>query len=229
MKIYWITLLIILSLANSCVAQPAVNDEIVSYLKKKKFQLELFELAMCKEEMLAILEKDTLFREIWKERAALIFDKRLSEAYLFFHTHEARLFSSLLDSSTDLKKKYPLAFELVKTSIKTKNTLKVPTDYSNLFLDYVEYPEDVDPACLVALMCFEDKAFSDINSNKVSLSRFNEWLNYGFEEFRHYSGSKSKAKNEINNRLVDFIIEKHKSSRDSLLIDKSIKLLKTKR
>lgn len=140
-----VALLILLSYTNLCAALPSVDTEIASYLKKKKFQLELFEIAMCRDEILAILETDTLFRKHWKERTANIFDIRLNEANLFYRGFEAHLISNFFDSSADLKTSYPLAFEVIENSIRPINKLKEPIDYPTVFLAYIEYPEDVDP------------------------------------------------------------------------------------
>lgn len=216
-----ITLVLMLT-SYSCLADP--DRDIIDLLKHEKFQLELFELSMCTEEILTILQEDTTYHRHWKKRMGRVNDKRLSDYDRYFHSVELSFF---LKQCQGLKSQYKSGYSLIEKSTPTFQT----KDYADLaipFYNYIHYPEDIDPACLVVLVCFSEKALNHIAKDKKSFSRFNDWFEYGYDEFRDGMARNNIGKKKINNRLIDFIENKYSKSSQPLAVS-SIAMLKKKK
>jgi hypothetical protein len=203
----------------SCVANP--DRDIIDLLKHEKFQFELFELSMCTEEILTILQKDTTYYRHWKKRMERVNDRRLSDYDRYVHSVELNFF---IKQCQRLKPHYESGYSFIEKSIPTLNA-KEYTDLSIPFYNYIHYPEDIDPASLIVLVCFPEKALDDITKDKKSFSRFNDWIEYGYDEFRDGMARNNVAKEKINNRLIDFIVDRHSKSSQSLAVN-SIAMLK---
>ncbi|WP_138765875.1 hypothetical protein [Pedobacter xixiisoli] len=145
------------------------------------------------------------------------FDSRLDKYNFYFNYNQAQI---LFDSLMILKyqKLYPAAYQFIISLKKNMPSLKTSfKDYVELFLKRIEYPEDVDDACISYLILYkEEKPFDDILKNKSALYRFNQWLRYGFKEFRGYS-LENTPQNEISNRIIQRIRENHANPKNELL------------
>lgn len=213
-----ITLILQLT-SYSCLANP--DRDIIDLLKREKFQFELFELSMCSEEILNILQEDTTYHRHWKKRMERVNDKRLSEYDRYIHSVELIFF---IEQCQSLKSQFKSGYSFIEKSTPAFQA-KDYTDLSIPFYHYIHYPEDIDPASLIVLVCFPEKALSDITKNKKSYSRFNDWIEYGYDEFRDGMAENNIGKKKINNRLIDFIVNKHSDSTQPLAVN-SIAMLK---
>lgn len=218
-----ITALILILVNYSCMAKP--DRDIIDLLKHEKFKLELFELSMCAEEVLTILQEDTTYHHHWKKRMERIYDNQLTEYDRYVHSKELALFMKQCQS---LKSQYRLGYDYLEKNIPVFRG-KTYTDLSIPFYNYIRYPEDIDPASLIVLMCFPEKAFDDITKNKKALSRFNDWIEYGYDEFREGMAKNNIGRKKVNNRIIDFIVNKHSESSQELVVSSITMLKKMKR
>ncbi|GCC53323.1 hypothetical protein SanaruYs_35660 [Chryseotalea sanaruensis] len=194
------------------------DSALMEYIKKEKFNLELYELSFCTEEVLKIIESDSTYQNDFIKRINRAFDKRLSESQRYFHTFEYVFFLNQISTIKNYKIIYPKSLLIIENlqPLKRDYTFK---NYSFPFQNYIEYPEQVDDACIISLITdLPSTVWSDIERDKLALYRFNAWLEFGFEEFRYYPGTKSKVKSTLNKRIVDYISSKHKNSSMPLIV-----------
>lgn len=207
----------IFSAAAKTWSSPYKDSLIVEHLKKEKFNLELYELAFCSRELLQILEEDSMARNEFMKRIERAFDERLSQSQLYFHQLEYDLLSGQISEDKDVKLSYPKALSLIQKLAPEK----LSYDYKGFathFQNYIEYPEQTDDACIIALVTNLPKTiWKEIESDKLALYRFNTWLEFGFEEFRYYPGLKSTIKSTINDRIISFIKEKYSVAHHPLI------------
>jgi hypothetical protein len=213
------TVTFILLTLSACSARP--DGDIIDLLKREKFQFEIFELSMCAEEILSILQSDTAYHKMWEKRIQRANDSRLSEYDRYMHSAE---YSFFLQQCHAFDSQYKRAVTFVKQS-SSSFQMKTYADLSLPFNNYVHYPEDIDPASLIVLICLPEKALDDISKNKTSRVRFNNWIEYGYKEFRYGFTKNNVAKKKINDRMIDFIITKHSKSTHHLALA-SITMLK---
>lgn len=184
-----------------------VDESVVDILKKTDFNMELFELAFCINEIHYLVESDSVYYELLKKRFSRFSSIIEEDALKYMHILEYRLFKQQLDivllnkgCSVSLKDFQKIG-EASSESIDT-------TDFSIHFKSYIEYPEQVDNACLITLLSdVSCDYFSQIQDDKIALWQFNNWLDYGFEEFRYYPGVLKDGLGVINNRIIDYILE----------------------
>lgn len=218
----------LISLIMSCNAQTerTVNKEVLDILMKDKFNLEIFELSFCINEILNIIENDSSYYKILNDRISKAFDNNKKEEILYIHTVEFEFFQQMIKSNASLKNKYPDGYWKIQ-QIKPTLLSKTYSNYSEVFKAYVEYPEQVDNICLIMLTCKIDcKFFDDVQNDKIAQWKYNNWLDYGYEEFRHYPGTLNAGKGNINNRIIDYIL-KTKNCQDNPLANKSIEMIKS--
>ena len=211
-----LSLIFLLSII-SCMAQKNNTKGVKYYLKDNKFQFSLCELSFCTEEIMPMLETDTISRNYFKINLQQSFDSRLDKYNFYFNYKQAQI---LFDSLMILKyqKLYPKAYQFVIGLKKNMPSLKTTfKEYVEPFLKRIEYPEDVDDACISYLIFYkEEKPFDDILKNKDATYCFNQWLKYGFKEFRGYS-LENTPQNKISNRIIQRIRENHANPKNELL------------
>ncbi len=213
-----INLLIIIALnATASMAQKKISEDIKYYLKKNKFQLCLYELSFCTKEIMPMLENDTLSRKYLKKSLSQSFDSRLDKVELFINYKQSQV---LFDSLAILKyqKIYPKAYTFVMNLKKTIPIINENFgDYVQPFVKSIKYPDQVDPICNFYLVYYnEEKPFDEILKNNEALYYFNQWLKYGFIEFRGYS-QKTTPQNEISDRIMLRIKINHQNQKNELL------------
>lgn len=222
--------LFIISFIGGCKAQSEnqVNVKIVDILKKDKFNMEVFELSFCIEELLYIVENDSSFFRMWADKIDNSFANTIKDEVLYIHSIEYNLFKMRLNEESDLKNKYPIAFKRIK-NYEQNITPKYYENFSNPFKVYIEYPEQLDDICLIMLLSNIDCVFfEDIQNDKVAFWKFNNWIEYGFEEFRYYPGTLNKGKGIINNRIIEHVLESDKCQYNSLVKNSIIMIKKIK-
>lgn len=212
-------MLILTSISFSCSANP--DSDIIAHLKREKFQLELFELSMCVEEIFQVLREDSTYHRFWIKRMERVYDKRLTEYERYLHSIELNFF---LNQCEQIGNKYKSEHSFLKKYIPQYQTKNLP-NVAESFYNFIQYPEDIDPACLIILICFPESALNDIARDAKYLKQFNNWIEYGYDEFRDGFSQRNPAKRKINNRLIDFIIDKYSNSSHSLA-QESISMLK---
>ena len=145
---------------------------------------------------------------------------------LYIHSLEYSLFEKRMGDNQTLKNDYPIAYKKVqnyKPPVKSREY----SSFSEPFKVYIDYPEQIDNICLIMLVCrINCDFFDDIQNEKMALWKFNNWIEYGFEEFRYYPGTLNKGKGIINNRIIDYIMEM-KYCQQHPLAQKSITMIKT--
>lgn len=198
---------------------------IVDYLKKNKFNLEFYELSFCQNEILFILEQDTGYYSIWEKRIQTEIKDSLDANAFYIHSKGLNFFKEILVTS-ELHNVYPFAFKFILESLNFNITLKKVNDFSEVFKSYIKYPEQVDDICLILLVCdFNCDFFKEIQSDKIANWKFNNWLEYGFEEFRIYPEKTIKGKREITERLISYILTNYKCMNQPLK-QQSIEMIK---
>jgi hypothetical protein len=210
--------------AASCSPAP-YDSTLASYVAKENFNLQIYELAFCVEEVVAIIENDSLARKTFEERINRAFDSRYNNAQIYIHKLELNFFSQQSKKIISLNS-YPnssLLFDKMVENNKSNNYEK----FASQFPEYIESPEQVDDACLIALISdLPNTAWRGIESDKLAMYSFNNWINFGFEEFRFYPGTKSKPKEILNKRIVDYVLQKHAKSSEPLVI-RAVRMIDT--
>jgi hypothetical protein len=221
---YLVVVFILSGCLNQATAIPP-DPVLKDYVKKEKFALEIYELSFCLEEIADILEHDTSYNILFEKRLKLAFDKRLNKSQLFIHNKEMGLLRKSLANLKSGETIYPKAYKIMNKLFEGHNSSDF-NNYSEPFKAYIEYPEQVDDICLVTLITDSpnNQAWEDIQSDKIALIRFNNWIEYGFEEFRYYPGLSSKPKSILNTRIVNFIFNKRKDDKNPLVM-KSLKMI----
>lgn len=206
--------------------QASYNKEVVELLKKDKFNYEIYELAFCINEVSHIIEQDTNYLRVLDQKIRIAADNNIKPELLYIHLLEIDFFKKMLDEN-NVKDKYPKAYSDFQKILPSKKS-NITTSFTKIFNSYIEYPEQVDDICLIMLTCnLNCKAFEDIQKDKTSVWKYNNWLDYGFEEFRFFPGKTSKAKNIMNNRIIDYILKSEKC-KDNNLVIKSKAMLTSK-
>jgi hypothetical protein len=218
----------ILSLTSfECISQTRkqIDVQIMEYLKKERFNIEITDLSFCIDEILFVIEKDTSYKNIFIKRINESFDKGLSNATIYVHKKVFESFMDTIKSLKYFKNNYPKAYEYI---IHINPFIKEITfnSFTDVFKAYIEYPEQVDDICVFTLLYKSDnKTYEGIEKDKVALWRFNTWIEYGFEEFRYYPGILNKAKGKINERIIEAIIRKQ-GINSNQLVKKSLEMIK---
>jgi hypothetical protein len=221
------TLLILFFVGTSTSSSGSNYDTLVAdYLKKEKFNLELYEISFCVKELLAVIENDSVYRNAFEKRILRAFDKRLNEAQIYFHMLEYDFLRKQILSVENVKELYPKSTYLVDKMRPSVRTFTF-NSFAVAFQNYIEYPEQTDDACIISLVSeLPKQIWSEIEADKLANYRFNTWLEFGFEEFRYYPGTKSVAKSTINNRIVSFVNARHNGSSTPLVV-KSLKMMRS--
>lgn len=225
MKISNIMFLILLLEGISTPCYSSTYDSVVAaYIKKEQFNLELYEISFCAKELLEIIEKDSISRNAFEKRISRAFDKKLNEAQVYFHTLEYHFLQKQVLALENVRHLYPQSLSLIEKMAPSEKKFDFEK-FSIPFENYIEYPEQTDDACLILLVSgVPDEVWSDIQSNELAMYRFNSWLEFGFEEFRYYPGTKSVPKSRINSRIVHFINERYDQNTNPFIV-KSLKAI----
>lgn len=214
---------------TSVKAQKSNYSNVESYLKKNKFQLELYELSFCGREILKLLENDSLSRTFFEERINRVNNKHFDKYEKFIQNKELKiLFDSLLNVKNN--KKYVKSTRFIRSIKDDFNFSKeqIFLDYSEPFIGYVKYPDQIDDICLFTLINGDDgEVFRKLLRNENVSYIFNNWLKYGFIEFRGFS-KEDTPKNEITDRIINSLNSKYKSSKQITII-KTLKMFKEAR
>lgn len=214
----YLLFLMILTLSTiGCSQNSTADNSIIEYLKKNNFNLEIYELAFCVEEILYILDEDTSYIRKLEEKIGSSFTKRNNSSQKYFHFKELQL----------LKNKFRLKDADLGDIIFLESTqYNNPYEsYAELVNNYTEYPEQIDDIFLIFLVCnFEEKAWNDIMNNKIAYWKFNNWIDYGFIEFRYYMGTKNAAKGILNERIIEYI---QKNETNHKLVKRSLDMFNT--
>jgi hypothetical protein len=221
-------ILAIISLVMRCNAQSElnVNNAVIETLKKDRFNFEIFELAFCLNEIFSIIENDSTYYNIWASRINQAFNNKQKEELLYVHSIEYKFLKYMMSENISLKGVYPNLYIKLQ-QIKPVLTAKEFPNFSKVFNDYIEYPEQVDNICLILLICeINCQVFDDITNDKIALWKYNNWINYGFEEFRYYPGTLNNGKKAINNRIINYIMN-NKHCQGSPLVNKSFIMIKS--
>jgi len=225
MKKLYLFIIVFLTITN-CDAQSdsKVNEYIVKSLKENKFNFEIFELAFCLDEIFFLIENDSTSFDILIERINNAFNVPQKEEIKYIHSLEFDFFREQLIRKIDLKIKYPETYSrLEQTNPEIANNYS--NNFAEIFKSYIEYPEQVDDICLIMLICNIDcKYYDNIQNDKIASWKYNNWIEYGFEEFRYYPGTLLEEKRVLNNRMFDYIV-KTSNCRDILLVDRSISMI----
>ncbi|MDR1225471.1 MAG: hypothetical protein LBK47_01050 [Prevotellaceae bacterium] len=169
-----------------------VDMGIVEYLKKAQFNMLLVDLSFCVEEVKFILTTDSTYIPIWKERIERGFNNQSN----FLRKLEYALFQKQAES-------YFVATSLLYNTLDVSKVQMTDQQYIQDFLNLIEYPDEVDHACVVLLLCVEKcEIFNVIAEDKAANRQFKKWFDYGFEEFRYYPGLSNSATIKINNRII---------------------------
>jgi hypothetical protein len=225
-RVILFSLLVLIGMVSFSKNSNESNLDIVKMLKSEKFNLEFYELSFCIEEVLNIIETDSSFCNIWDARIAEGFSKRLEDEIIYIHFKELEFLKYKLNSDENLKLKYPYAYEYVIKSIDINIDLKKGMhNFPEIFNTYIKYPEQIDDICIIMLICdFDCMVFKTIQNDKISNWKFNNWLEYGFEEFRYFPSTQNQASNILTNRITKYIIENPKCINKPLVI-KSIEMI----
>lgn len=225
-----VMLVLLISIVSIGFSKPddELNLEVVEMLKLQKFNLEYYELSFCIEEILYVVENDSSYSEIWDARISSGFVKTLEDEIIYVHLKELSFFEANLLADKTFKTKYPSAFNYILNSLDINMDVKKGvSNFSEIFNVYVKYPEQVDDICLISLICnFDCTIFSDIRNDDISNWKYNNWLKYGFDEFRYFPSIQDSAHNVLTNRVSNFIIKNSSCKTDTLVI-KSIKMIQT--
>lgn len=216
---------LVLSQIISCNAQQdrMINEELVDVLKKDKFNLEIYELSFCLDEILYLIENDSNYFKTWKERVNKSFDPKLKKEVLYIHSLEYDFFKLMILENSALINFYPNAYKKIQ-EIKPTPIAITNSKFSEVFKAYIEFPEQVDDICMVMLVCKLNCAtFNDVQNDKIALWKFTNWIDYGFEEFRYYPGTLNEWKGIINKRIINYIL-KSNNCVDHPLVSRSIAL-----
>ena len=205
---------------TACYAQEH-NLDVVNRLKKDNFYLEFYELAFCINEIHFILENDTSYFNVWKNRIENFSKHELS----YLKKIGCQFFSDMQNNNPD-NQYYSRAVKFVQDN-QLKIGIEKPVNFAQDFRRFIEYPEQVDDACLIMLICNIDcYYFIEIQNDEIALWRFNQWLEYGFEEFRYNYSLLDKSRRMITNRIIDYIVNKN-DCEDKDLVRKSKKMIKS--
>jgi hypothetical protein len=202
---------------------PTIDKQVVEMLKANKLNLQLFELAFVLPELTYLIEKDTTG----------LFDKRISNAFAsnlsidvkYIHSLSLDFLVSKIKEDDSLIKAFPDATE--KIIRKESYIIRKPEkSFSEIYKSYIKYPEQVDDATLIILLTANDcQIYESIASDEVALYNFNNWIEYGFDEFRYYPDSENPISKRINDKLANWVIEKANCS-DNVLVIKAKAMLK---
>jgi hypothetical protein len=194
---------------------------VAERLKKDNFNLSFYELSFCINEIYHILENDTAYCRVWENRI-----NRLQTSNLNYLKKIEYGYFDKMHKENPYKTNYPKAVSFIDFSLVKINIEKI-TDFAEIFSDYIEYPEQVDDACLIMLVCDMDcNFFTKIQNDEIAFWEYSNWLEYGFEEFRYYPGLSTRANQIINDRIINYILNK-KDCLDQELVQKSISMIKS--
>src|SRR5690554_876959 len=184
-----------------------VDKSVVDILKKTDFNMELFELAFCINEIHYLVESDSVYYELLKKRLSRFSSIIEKDELKYMYLLEYRFFKQKLNEVFFNKGCSVSLIDLQKFGEPLAESIDT-TDFSVHFRAYIEYPEQVDNACIITLLSDVNcDCFSQIQDDKIALWQFNNWLDYGFEEFRYYPGVLKDGLGVINNRIIDYILE----------------------
>jgi len=208
----------------SAQSQNHVDETVINLLEDSKFNLEIYELAFCTKEILYLIENDTTLYNLFQERINKSFRNTIKEELLYIHSLEYELLKDRIITNSN-EEEFPQGVKGFK-NIHPNTIQKVVSDFAVPFKAYIEFPEQVDDICLIMLLSDIDcKYFQDIQQDKIALWKFNNWIEYGFEEFRYYPGTLEKGKGIINKRIVNYIIQNN-SCKEYPLVKKSTEMIK---
>jgi hypothetical protein len=190
------------------------DSKITNFLKSESGGIEIFELAFCADELKAILDNDTSFTSTIKKRLGRRFDPRLSESIRTVHQLELvflKNVSPALNASPQFKNAI--------SHFDHDKRINAISEYTRLFKAYIEYPEMVDNAFIILLLIStNENLWVSIEQDKTLHFHFNNWIRYGFEEFRYFPGTKSQAQEVLNTRIVSFLRQKYINSKNPMII-----------
>ena len=194
-----------------------IDDEIVKMMQKTKLNLPLFELAFVLPEFSYTIENDTT--GLFDRRIKNSFSAKLSPEVRYIHSLELRfLLSRFKEDSLIKKEEFPKAMEKL-LSIDSLVQVRPNKDFSKIYREYIQYPEQVDNVTIITLLAAENCSYYEsISSDKLAMYNFNNWLQHGFNEFRYYPDSKDPIKKRINDRIVSWIIQNKKCTDNPLII-----------
>lgn len=221
-KINFTTLIVLITFFNltSFSQNQKIEQSIVDLIKENNFNLEIYELSVCINELFYIIETDSskfLDFEIKMEKS---FDKSLSLATKNIHSIEFKNFKKQIINNDSLQIKFPHAY--MKISNYQIKYIPNKLDYLNSFKNYIDYPEQVDDICIITLLYNSNSSTLDsILNDKIAFWRFSNWIDYGFEEFRYYPNLSNKGKEIITNRLILYIKKINKNN-NHYLVQKSL-------
>lgn len=202
----------------------AQDFALVDYLKQEKFNVELYELAFCLPEIFSIIEDDSAYRSRFKKRLQRALNTKLSTSQLYFHQLELRIMLENIDKLKDIDKKYQKSFAVIREFYSDSLSNKAEFS-SSIFRNFIEYPEQVDDACLILLLSnTKHSQWSALEQDKGAMIRFDNWVKYGFEEFRYYPSTLRSTKLIITNRIVADVRTRNRGSENPLVI-KSLRMI----
>ena len=199
------------------------NKQLVVMLKNNNFNLEIYELTFCLNEILYILENDSTYENVFSKRINEAFENRLNESTHFFNAMEYNYFKKVLMQQNVYANIFPKGYRFLcnlNPPVKKSNI-----SYLEAFKNYIKYPEQVDDVCLMTLI-YKNKPeiYDSINEDNIAKWRINSWIEYGFEEFRYYPGILNKTKKILNDRIIDFITLEQQSN-PHLLVKKILEMI----
>lgn len=223
-----VVLVLLISIVSVGFSKPddELNLEVVEMLKFQKFNLEFYELSFCIDEILNIVENDSSYCEVWDARISSGFVRTLEDEIIYVHLKELDFFETNLLSDKTYKTKYPFAFKYILNSLEINiDVKKGVSNFHKILNVYVKYPEQIDDICLISLICnFDCMVFNDIQNDDISNWKFNNWLKYGFDEFRYFPSTQDSANIILTNRISNHIVKSSKCKTEPLVI-KSIKMI----
>jgi hypothetical protein len=204
----------------------AQDVSLADYLKQEKFNVELYELAFCLPEIFTIIEDDSTHRSRFKKRLQRAFNSKLSTSQLYFHQLELRIMLENVDKLNDVDEKYQKSLAVIREFYSDSHANKAEFS-SSIFRNFIEYPEQVDDACLILLLSnTKDIQWSALEQDKGAMIRFANWINYGFEEFRYYPSTLRSNKLIITNRIIADVCARNRESKNPLVI-RSLRMIET--
>ena len=222
-----LTTFFLLNFAHLPIAQPAelaVDRGIAELLVEEKLNFQFFELAMVLPELANVIESDT--SDLLSKRVQHSFDSSLSIETRYVNSLDFCFLFSKFKSDSSISDTFPKAFELI-SSLREKVVIETQPiqNFASIYKEYIEYPEQMDDITIITLLTANDcKFFEEIQADQIAMYNFNNWLEYGFDEFRYYPDFENPVRLEINNRLTAYLSKNVKCT-DNVLVQESLKMI----
>ncbi|WKK76867.2 hypothetical protein QYS49_06300 [Marivirga salinae] len=193
-----------------------MSNDVLKYIKNNLNSVEIFELSFAKQELLYYLENDTSGIKKFQKKLENRFDSRIANSIKYMNYRQFKDLKVRILKEEDFSKKFPHSYEYFKNLEIPEFPKPKVENYAIFIKQNLTFPEDIDYLFLYTYLYENDKEnWNEIYRNSVVKYNYDNWLEYGYSEFR--DSPNNLGKQIINKRIIKQIITENKNANNELV------------